>query len=78
KPMSHDELGALPGAVSVREEDGRFFVDGTDETVKWLLPLFARDQVIPDRLRIAEASLDEVFLNLTNHEETPEPAHQEK
>jgi ABC-2 type transport system ATP-binding protein len=77
KPMSHDELGALPGAVSVRDEDGRIFVDGTDETVTALLPLLARDQVTPGRLRIEDATLDEVFLNLTDHAEASDLVDQE-
>jgi ABC-2 type transport system ATP-binding protein len=67
KPLVRDELAALPGAMSVRDDDGRVVIAGTDDTVEALLPLLARRQVTPGRLRIADASLDEVFLNLTEN-----------
>ncbi|MGA5099175.1 ABC transporter ATP-binding protein [Streptomyces lavendulocolor] len=65
-PLDDRELAALPGAASVRtQEDGRVVVEGTDDTVEAVVSLLARHRVTAHQLRVAEATLDDAFLDLT-------------
>ncbi|MFE6763545.1 ATP-binding cassette domain-containing protein [Streptomyces sp. NPDC057689] len=59
------ELAGLPGAVSYETEGGRVVISGTDETVNAVISLLARRGVTAHRLRVAEATLDDAFLDLT-------------
>ncbi|MEU9205600.1 ABC transporter ATP-binding protein [Streptomyces sp. NPDC048332] len=70
-PLPEAELAALPGATSYGTKDGRIAVNGTDETVNAVISLLARLRVTAHRLRVAEATLDDAFLDLTEH---PGPA----
>ncbi|PLW71824.1 ATP-binding cassette domain-containing protein [Streptomyces sp. SCUT-3] len=74
EPVGSGELEALPGAVSVRERDGRLTVDGTDETVDAVVSLLARRGITARRLRIADATLDDAFLDLTGRTPASVPA----
>ncbi|MFD6280309.1 ABC transporter ATP-binding protein [Streptomyces sp. NPDC060209] len=67
EPLAHDELRTLPGAVSVdvTEPDGRVVIQGTDETANAVITLLARRHITARQLRVAEAGLDDVFLDLT-------------
>lgn len=66
RPVDGLDLAALPAAVSVRHsEDGRVSVRGTDETVAALIALLAGHGVTAHRLRIANPTLDDAFLRLT-------------
>ncbi|MFR9725878.1 ABC transporter ATP-binding protein [Streptomyces sp. MS19] len=67
-PLDTRELAALPGATSVREEDRRVLISGTDETVTAVLSLLARRRVTAERLRVVDATLDDAFLDLTAQE----------
>lgn len=71
KPLPEAELAALPGATSYEDRDGRVLINGTDETVNAVISLLARLRVTAHRLRVAEATLDDAFLDLTEH---PGPA----
>ncbi|MFI7277896.1 ABC transporter ATP-binding protein [Streptomyces sp. NPDC049879] len=67
-PLDARELAALPGAASVREEDRRVLISGTDETVTAVLSLLAGRRVTAERLRVVDATLDDAFLDLTAQE----------
>lgn len=71
EPLSDAELAGLPGATSYETEGGRIVITGTDETVNAVISLLARLRVTAHRLRVAEATLDDAFLDLTEH---PGPA----
>lgn len=71
EPLSDAELAGLPGASSYETKDGRIAINGTDETVNAVISLLARLRVTAHRLRVAEATLDDAFLDLTEH---PGPA----
>lgn len=71
EPLPEAELAGLPGATSYGTKDGRIAISGTDETVNAVISLLARLRVTAYRLRVAEATLDDVFLDLTEH---PGPA----
>lgn len=60
-----EQLAALPSAVSVVRKDGRVVVHGTDETVGALLSLLAEQGITAHQLRVTEATLDDVYLDLT-------------
>lgn len=64
-PSAPVELDALPGLVSVDQQDGRITLRGTDETVTALLSLLARHRVTALQLRVTDATLDDAFLDLT-------------
>ncbi|WP_369146629.1 ABC transporter ATP-binding protein [Streptomyces sp. R44] len=64
-PIAPDSLRALPGVVSVRTAEGRTLVGGTDETVAAFVSLLAREGVTAGQLRVADASLDDAYLDLT-------------
>ncbi|MFV5996454.1 ABC transporter ATP-binding protein [Streptomyces sp. NPDC056231] len=65
QPLDDTELGLLPGAVSVEQNDGRIVINGTDETVNAVISLLARHRVTAHQLRVSEATLDDAFLDLT-------------
>ncbi|MFF4169163.1 ABC transporter ATP-binding protein [Streptomyces sp. NPDC001744] len=64
-PLDPAELRALPGAASVTTADGRTAVGGTDETVAAFVSLLARHGVTARGLRVADATLDDAYLDLT-------------
>ncbi|MFC7310068.1 ABC transporter ATP-binding protein [Streptomyces monticola] len=66
-PLDTGELAALPAAVSVAtdEKDGRITVNGTDDTVNAVISLLARRHITAHQLRVADATLDDAFLDLT-------------
>ncbi|MFD8977551.1 MULTISPECIES: ABC transporter ATP-binding protein [Streptomyces] len=64
-PLDPEALRALPGAVSVGTADGRTVVAGTDETVAAFVSLLARQGVTAGQLRVADATLDDAYLDLT-------------
>ncbi|MFI6057244.1 ABC transporter ATP-binding protein [Streptomyces sp. NPDC051286] len=65
QPLDDTELGLLPGAVSVEQNDGRIVINGTDETVNAVISLLARHRTTAHQLRVTEATLDDAFLDLT-------------
>ncbi|MEE4494677.1 ABC transporter ATP-binding protein [Streptomyces sp. BE230] len=65
------ELAGLPGATSCEIRNGRIVISGTDETVNAVISLLARLRITAQQLRVAEATLDDAFLDLTEH---PGPA----
>ncbi|MFF0448485.1 ABC transporter ATP-binding protein [Streptomyces sp. NPDC004609] len=66
-PLDRRELTALPGTASV-ETGERVVIHGSDETVTALLSLLARLRVTAHQLRVADAGLDDAFLDLTERE----------
>ncbi|MEU7077139.1 MULTISPECIES: ABC transporter ATP-binding protein [Streptomyces] len=67
QPLAHADLRALPGAVSaeVSGPGGRVVVQGADETANAVITLLARHRITARHLRVTEAGLDDVFLDLT-------------
>ncbi|MER5552226.1 ABC transporter ATP-binding protein [Streptomyces sp. NPDC002793] len=67
EPIAYAELKALPGAVSVDVTDpgGRVVINGTDDTANAVITLLARHHITARQLRVVEAGLDDVFLDLT-------------
>ncbi|WP_399929897.1 ABC transporter ATP-binding protein [Streptomyces kanamyceticus] len=64
-PLDERALAALPALTSVEERDGRYTLHGTDETVDAAITLLARHRVTAHQLRVADATLDDAFLDLT-------------
>ncbi|GHH80692.1 multidrug ABC transporter ATP-binding protein [Streptomyces sulfonofaciens] len=64
-PLEHAVLAALPQVGSVQSKDGRITLSGTDETVNAVVTLLARHHITAHQLRVADATLDDAFLDLT-------------
>lgn len=64
-PLDERELAALPQVVSVDHRDGRYTLNGTDETVDAAITLLARHRITAHQLRVSDATLDDAFLDLT-------------
>ncbi|WP_371630642.1 ABC transporter ATP-binding protein [Streptomyces sp. NBC_00341] len=67
QPLDDDELTRLPGAASYESRNGRIVINGTDETVNAVISLLARLRITAHQLRVSEATLDDAFLDLTEH-----------
>ncbi|MFF1923746.1 ABC transporter ATP-binding protein [Streptomyces sp. NPDC058221] len=65
QPLDDTELARLPGAASCESRGGRIVINGTDETVNAVISLLARLRITAHQLRVAEATLDDAFLDLT-------------
>ncbi|MEU6821943.1 ABC transporter ATP-binding protein [Streptomyces atriruber] len=64
-PLDERALAALPAVTSVEQHDGRYTLNGTDETVDAAITLLARHHITAHQLRVADATLDDAFLDLT-------------
>ncbi|WP_369213750.1 ABC transporter ATP-binding protein [Streptomyces flavofungini] len=64
-PLDEHALAALPAVTSVEHRDGRYTLHGTDRTVDAAITLLARRNITAHQLRVADATLDDAFLDLT-------------
>ncbi|WAL97968.1 ABC transporter ATP-binding protein [Streptomyces sp. Je 1-369] len=64
-PLDERALAALPAIASVERHDGRYTLNGTDETVDAAITLLARHRITAHQLRVVDATLDDAFLDLT-------------
>ncbi|MGW2230501.1 ABC transporter ATP-binding protein [Streptomyces formicae] len=64
-PLDRRQLAALPAVTLVEERDGRYTLNGTDETVDAAITLLARHRITAHQLRVSDATLDDAFLDLT-------------
>ncbi|MFD4629664.1 ABC transporter ATP-binding protein [Streptomyces sp. NPDC058284] len=64
-PLDERALAGLPAVTSVEHRDGRYTLHGTDESVDAAITLLARHQITAHQLRVADATLDDAFLDLT-------------
>ncbi len=69
-PLDPALLEAQPGVVSVHTARERVAVEGSEESIHAVLGLLARLGVTAERLRIAEATLDDAYLDLTDTRST--------
>jgi ABC-2 type transport system ATP-binding protein len=65
EPLADTDIATLPGLASVAHKDGRVTLTGGEETVEALLTLLARHHIKAHQLRVADATLDDAFLDLT-------------
>ncbi|ROQ65911.1 ABC-2 type transport system ATP-binding protein [Streptomyces sp. 840.1] len=75
RPLDDEELDRLPGAASCESRNGRLVINGTDETVNAVISLLARLRITAHQLRVSEATLDDAFLDLTEHSAPAEGHH---
>ncbi|MER6713310.1 ABC transporter ATP-binding protein [Streptomyces sp. NPDC000877] len=64
-PLDDGELNELPALAGIENKDGRITLSGTDDTVDAVLSLLARRHITAHQLRVTDATLDDVFLDLT-------------
>ncbi|MDW8807384.1 ABC transporter ATP-binding protein [Streptomyces scabiei] len=72
-PLDDRDLNTLPGLAAIGHRDGRFTLSGTDETVNAVLTLLARTHITAHQLRVADATLDDAFLDLTKADTKGDP-----
>ena len=65
RPIEQADLAALPGLTTIARHDDRITLRGTEETVTAVIALIARRRLIIHQFRIADATLDDAFLDLT-------------
>jgi len=66
-PLDLASLETLPGVVSARTAHEQVVVEGNDESVHAVLGLLGARGLVAERLRIVEATLDDAYLDLTEH-----------
>jgi ABC-2 type transport system ATP-binding protein len=66
RPLEEHELADLPAVASATVKSGRVELTGTDETVNAVVSLLARHHITAGQLRVADATLDDAFLDLTD------------
>jgi ABC-2 type transport system ATP-binding protein len=66
------DLEGLPGVSGVRRDGERFIVDGAEGTALAVLARLAERGLTPRGLRVAEGSLDQAYLSLTDTHEIEE------
>ncbi|MFF5365261.1 ABC transporter ATP-binding protein [Streptomyces scabiei] len=72
-PLDDRDLNALPALAAIAHKDGRVTLSGTDETVNAVLTLLARTHITAHQLRVADATLDDAFLDLTKPDTKGDP-----
>ena len=67
--VPHEVLSAVDGVSDVRLREGeRLELNLTDDAVLDVLDVLRAHDVRPDRLRVEDSTLDDAFLDLTDHE----------
>jgi len=66
-PIEDAELLALPDVATVVRHGAQIELTGGAEVVGQVTALLARRQIVAGGLRIEQASLDDAFINLTEH-----------
>jgi ABC-2 type transport system ATP-binding protein len=68
RPLEDDVLLELPEVHGVARDGDDVVVTGGDEVLLALAGALAREGVVPERLRVDRASLEDAFMNLTGKE----------
>jgi len=71
-----DKLRALPDIREVREQGGRFVIEGGGDVVAAVIALLVREQVVPEQTRVEQSTLDDAFVALTSEADAEEAAAQ--
>jgi ABC-2 type transport system ATP-binding protein len=65
RPMDDRLLTSLPGVSSVTRRGDLVIVDGNDDALNAVTTVLARNQIVAERLRVEQASLEDAFVELT-------------
>ncbi|MGW8850804.1 ABC transporter ATP-binding protein [Streptomyces xiamenensis] len=68
RPLSDDELAALPLVRWERRKDDRLVIEGDDASANAVIALLARQRITVRQLRVTDATLDDAYLGLTAKE----------
>jgi ABC-2 type transport system ATP-binding protein len=72
-PIADELLTRLPEVTSLTRRGDTVLVTGTPEVVNAVTSVLATHRIIAQQLRVDQASLEDVFVSLTDHDE-PQPA----
>jgi ABC-2 type transport system ATP-binding protein len=67
-PLEEDVLSVLPEVHSVRREGDQFAVTGNEEALQAVMGVLIRRGITARHLRLDQASLDDAFVALTQHD----------
>ncbi|MCF6472587.1 ABC transporter ATP-binding protein [Nonomuraea sp. MG754425] len=73
RPMDDHLLTSLPDVSSVTRRGELVIVTGNDNALNAVTGVLARNQIVAERLRVEQASLEDAFVRLTGRR--PEPGH---
>ncbi|MGW4793177.1 ABC transporter ATP-binding protein [Nonomuraea sp. NPDC004297] len=73
RPMDDHLLTSLPDVSSVTRRGELVIVNGNDNALNAVTSVLARNQIVAERLRVEQASLEDAFVRLTGRR--PEPGH---
>jgi len=63
--LAESSLAALPEVTGVQRRDGEIVVTGTERALFSVVSFLAEQEIVPDRLSVDQATLDDAFLSLT-------------
>lgn len=63
--LAESSLAALPEVTGVQRRDGEIVVTGTERALFSVVSFLAEQEIVPDRLSVDQANLDDAFLSLT-------------
>jgi ABC-2 type transport system ATP-binding protein len=72
-PMADELLTRLPEVTGLTRRGDTVLVTGTQDVVNAVTSVLATHRIIAQQLRVDQASLEDVFVSLTDHDE-PQPA----
>jgi ABC-2 type transport system ATP-binding protein len=68
-PMADELLTRLPEVTSLNRRGDMVLVAGTDNVVNAVTSVLATHRIVAEQLRVDQASLEDVFVSLTDHDE---------
>ncbi|MGN9789105.1 ABC transporter ATP-binding protein [Nonomuraea sp. ZG12] len=73
RPMDDRLLTSLPDVSSVTRQGDLVIVNGNDNALNAVTTMLARNQIVAERLRVEQASLEDAFVQLTGKRLEPGP-----
>jgi ABC-2 type transport system ATP-binding protein len=73
RPMDDRLLTSLPDVSSVTRQGDLVIVNGNDNALNAVTTVLARNQIVAERLRVEQASLEDAFVQLTGKRLEPGP-----
>lgn len=67
-PISEQVLTDLPDVLTVERHGEQLVVTGTDDALGAIVSVLARNGIVAEQLRVEQASLEDAFVALTNHD----------
>ena len=73
RPFDEHLLAGLPEVSAVHSDGGQYLITGTGNVLQAVISVLARHDIIAERLRVEQSSLDDAFVVLTGHSLNDDP-----